>query len=141
MTPPDGARTDLPPQPIPDPDSTPYWEATTQGRIALCRCVECRRWLHPPLERCRSCGGPTAFDEVSGAGTVHGFIVMHRASIPGQGPDPYAIVEVELDDAPGTRLTGRLDGEPGSVRVGDRVAAVVVPIPGGPHHQPAFRPA
>lgn len=130
---------DLPPQPVPDPDSVGFWDALAGGRLALCRCGDCRAWMHPPLERCRRCGGPTSFETVSGAGVVHGFIVMHRASVPGQGAGPHVIALVELDEVPGVRLSGRLaDADPRDVAVGARVVTRVVDVPGGPFHQPEF---
>ena len=134
-------RVDVPPQPLPDVDSQPWWDATAAGRLALCRCAECRAWLHPPLERCRHCGGVTAFEELPGAGVgiIAGVIVMHRASVPGQGVTPHAIVLVDLDDATGVRLTGRVGGaSPADVRVGRRVTTRIVDVPGGPYHQPEF---
>jgi uncharacterized OB-fold protein len=129
-----------PPQPLPDVDTEAFWQATAGGFLALCRCAQCGAWLHPPLERCRQCAGPTSFVEVSGAGTIAGFIVMHRASVPGQGSVPHAIVLVDLDAAPGVRLTGRLAGaDPAQVRVGARVSAAIVDVPGGEYRQPEFR--
>ncbi len=136
---PTAASGDVPPQPVPDPDSVGYWDALAGGGLALCRCATCRTWMHPPLERCRRCGGATAFEPVSGAGAVHSFIVMHRASVPGQGPGPHVIAVVDLDDAPGARLSGRVAGAgPGDVTIGDRVAMRVTPVAGGPFHQPEF---
>jgi uncharacterized protein len=130
---------DIPPQPVPDPDSVGFWEALAGGHLALCRCADCRAWMHPPLERCRRCSGPTAFEPVSGAGAVHSFIVMHRASVPGQGKGPHVIALVDVDDAPGVRLSGRIAGAgPGDVAVGARVVTRVVAVPGGPFHQPEF---
>jgi uncharacterized protein len=133
---------DLPPQPLPDVDSEPYWSATAEGHLALCRCVDCRTWLHPPLERCRRCGGRTRFERVNASGVIAGFIVMHRASVPGLGAAPHAIVLVDLDAAPGVRLTGRLATDNlSSVRVGQRVDAAIVDVPGGRYRQPEFRRA
>jgi uncharacterized protein len=130
---------EVPPQPVPDSDTVGFWEALAGGRLALCRCQACRSWMHPPLERCRRCGGPTSFEPVSGAGTVHSFIVMHRASVPGLGPVPHVIALVDLDDTPGVRVSGRIaDAGPGDVVVGARVTAHVVAVPGGPFHQPEF---
>jgi len=130
--------TDVPPQPLPDPDTVGYWDALAGGALALCRCDGCRAWMHPPLERCRACGARTRFEPVSGDGTVAGFIVMHRASVPGLGGGPHVIALVDLDDAPGVRLSGRLVAAPADVRVGGRVETRVVPVPGGPFHQPEF---
>jgi len=124
---------------VPDPDSAGFWDALAEGRLALCRCRDCRTWLHPPLERCRRCGGATSFEPLSGAGAVHSFIVMHRASVPGLGGGPHVIALVDLDDAPGLRLSGRIaDAAPADVVVGARVVTRVVPVPGGPFSQPEF---
>jgi uncharacterized OB-fold protein len=129
----------VPPQPLPDPDSQGYWDALAEGRIALCRCTECGTWMHPPLERCRRCGGPTQFDTVAGSGRIFSLIVMHRASVPGQGDGPYAIGTIDLDGVEGARLTGRIVGpEPADIHVGDRVAGRIVPVPGGRYHDVQF---
>jgi uncharacterized OB-fold protein len=128
----------VPPQPVPDVDTAPYWAATAEGGLSLCRCTSCRAWLHPPLERCRYCAAPTGFEAISGAGTITGCIVMHRVSVPGQGTEPYAIVLVDLVDAPRIRLTGRLAADPAEAAVGRAVTARIVEIPGGPFHQAEF---
>lgn len=131
-----------PPQPAPDVDSAGFWEATARGELALCRCQRCGRWQHPPVERCRQCAGPTAFEPVSGTGTVFSYIVMHRASIPGfDDLLPYVVATVELDDQPGLRFVARLQGiDPAGVQVGARVRAEIVAVPGGDYHVPVFRP-
>jgi len=130
--------TDVPPQPLPDPDSVGYWDGLAGGQLVLSRCEDCRAWVHPPLERCRACGARTRFEPVSGDGAVAGFIVMHRASVPGLGGGPHVIALVDLDDAPGVRLSGRLVAPPADARVGARVETRVVPVAGGPFHQPEF---
>jgi uncharacterized OB-fold protein len=129
----------IPPQPVPDCDTQGFWDATAAGNLALCRCVECGTWMHPPLERCRACGGPTRFDPVAGTGTVYSFIVLHRESVPGQGPGPHVLAEIDLDGVLGVRLTGRVVGvDPADVKVGARVSARIVDVPGGPFRQPEF---
>ncbi|MDO8389458.1 MAG: OB-fold domain-containing protein [Actinomycetota bacterium] len=128
----------IPPQPLPDVDSQGYWDATATGQIAICRCTACRSWTHPPLERCRHCGGPLAYEPISGDGIINAFIVMHRASVPGQGDAPHAIALIDLDDAPGIRLTGRITGDPNDVRVGDRVTAHLINVAGGDYRIPEF---
>ncbi|CAB4364592.1 MAG: DNA-binding protein [Actinobacteria bacterium] len=128
----------IPPQPLPDVDSQGYWDATAAGQIAIARCAECRAWVHPPIERCSACGGPLAFEQISGNGVVNSFIIMHRASVPGQGDAPHAIALIDLDDAPGVRLTGRVTGDPSLVRVGDRVTAHLIDVVGGTYRIPEF---
>jgi len=132
----------LPPQPLPDADSAPFWEATAAGRLAMCRCQECHLWLQPPLERCRRCAGPTAFEDVAGTGTLYSFIVQHQPSVPGYLDQvPYVVGLVELDEQPGLRLPGRVVGiQPQDVRCDMRVRAELVPLPGGSFTVPVFRP-
>jgi len=133
---------DLPPQPLPDPDTEGFWRATANGEIALCRCQDCGSWQHPPVERCRRCAGPTAFEPVSGRGAVFSFIVVHRASVPGfSGALPYVVALVELDEEPGLRMLSRLVGiEPGAVEIGQRVKGELADLPGGDYRIPVFRP-
>jgi uncharacterized protein len=132
-------EVDVPPQPLPNVDTEGFWEATRRGELALCRCRQCRSWMHPPLERCRSCSGETTFEVISGRGRIHSFIVMHRASVPGLGPPPHVVVLVEFDDAPGIRLTGMLTGVPAeAVEVGAPVQARIVEVPGGSFRAPEF---
>lgn len=124
---------ETPPQPVPDEDSLGFWHALDDGRLEVCRCQGCRRWLQPPLERCPSCWGETAFEPVAGTGAVHSFIVVYQPAIPGYRDQlPYAVGLVELDEQVGLRLPGRIVGvDPTSVAVGQRVTAVVEDLPGG----------
>lgn len=136
---PDSARTESPPQPRPDVDTKGWWEATAAGHLALCRCEDCARWLHPPLERCRHCGGRTRFEQIGATGRIHSFIVQHRRSVPGLGAGPHVIALVDLDAAPGVRLSGRVIGTPmHEVKIGAAVVACCVPIPGGDYYEPEF---
>ena len=132
----------VPPQPAPDEDSAGFWRATADGHLALARCTECRHWLMPPLERCRRCGGPVAWERVAGTGRVHSYIVVHYPAVPGYvGELPYVVALVELDEQPGLRLSARLvDVEPTDVRIGQPVLAEVVDLPGGLWRIPVFRP-
>jgi uncharacterized OB-fold protein len=132
-----------PPQPAPDVDSEPFWAAAADGRLALCRCTECRRWLQPPLERCRHCEAATTFEPVAGTGTVYSFIVQRQASVVGYLDRlPYVVALVELDEQSGLRLPSRLVGvEPDDVTVGMRVAVEFADLPGGDYTVPVFRPA
>ena len=84
----------LPPVPVPDPDTKPYWEALKNGKLMLCRCDDTGKWIHPPLERSRYTGGPVHFEEVSGKGTVYSYIVVRQALVPGRVP-PYVVGLIE----------------------------------------------
>lgn len=138
---PDALR--YPPQPAPDPDTRAFWEATASGRLAVCRCRSCGRWLHPPLERCRECGGETAFEEVTGNGVIYSFIVQRQPLVAGYiDRTPYVVALVELDEQPGLRLPARIVGaDPSEVACGMRVKAEFADLPGGDFTVPVFRPA
>jgi uncharacterized OB-fold protein len=133
---------ELPPQPLPDEDTVGFWQAIDDGQLALCRCQGCRRWLHPPLEHCPTCWAETAYEGVAGTGEVFSFIVVRQPAIPGYRAQlPYIVALVELDEQHGLRLPGRLVGvAPEDAKVGQRVAAEVEDLPGGPFKVAVFRP-
>ncbi len=112
----------LPPVPLPDPDSQGFWDALAADELAICRCADCRRWMQPPMERCRYCGGETAFEPVSGRGSVFSYIVVRHPAVPGHTP-PYVVVLVDLDEEPGVRLTGIIDADPADVQIDMAVRA------------------
>lgn len=130
-----------PPQPRPDFDTAGFWEATAAGQLALCRCAECRLWLHPPLHQCRHCGGKTSFEPVSGRGAIYTYTVVRHPAVPGYLDNlPYVIAIVELDEQVGLKLPTRLiDVDPASVKVGQRVRAEIIPLAGGEFRIPVFR--
>ncbi len=130
-----------PVQPAPDPDSRGFWEATAAGELAICRCVGCRAWLQPPLERCRHCAAATRFERVSGRGTIFSFIVVRHPCSPGYLDDlPYLVGLIELEEQAGLRLPARLVGIAAeAVQIGQCVRAEIVDLPGGEFRIPVFR--
>jgi uncharacterized protein len=116
-----------PPIPVPDPETSGFWASTAEGVLSLCRCTECRKWMHPPLERCRHCGGPTGFEPASGRGRVYSYIVVHHRAVPGL-PVPYVIATVELEDQVGLRMAGIVRAEPDAVRVDAPVQVRLSPV-------------
>jgi len=135
------APSEVPPQPAPDEDSRGFWQAMEGGRVAVCRCRGCRRWLQPPLERCPRCWEETTYEPVSGSGEVFSFIVVRQPAIPGYRDQlPYVVALVELDEQSGLRLPGRLVGvAPEDVKIGQRVTADIQPLPGGSFQMAVFR--
>jgi uncharacterized protein len=133
---------DPPPQPIPDPDSAGFWQATAAGRLELRRCQRCGFWCHPPLECCRRCGEPTRWEPVSGEGSLYSFIVVHQPAVPGfAGLLPYVVGLVELDEQTGLRLAARLENaDPDRLHAGQRMRVRIVDHPGGQFRIPVFHP-
>jgi uncharacterized OB-fold protein len=121
------AEVTMPPVPVPDVVTAGFWEAAAGGTFVMARCSECRRWDHPPQERCRHCDGEMGFEPVVGTGTVFSFIVVRRQFVPGH-PPPEVVALVELDDQPGLRLTAVIDAEPETVAIGAAVWARLAPV-------------
>lgn len=132
-------KSSPPPAPLIDADSTGFWEATRDGRITVCRCTACRSWIPRPMVRCDQCGEPTAFEDISGMGTIYSYVVIHHPSVPAFAAEvPYTIALVELDE--GTRLPGMLKDANGfDAKIGQRVRAELTEVPGAEERAIVFR--
>lgn len=120
-------RSALPPLPVPDALSRPFWEAAAQARLVIQQCRRSGRWFHPPQPVCTCCGQhDLEFREVSGRGVVESFVIMRDKRIAGfEDRVPYVNLFVELDEQPGLILVANLVGaEPDAVSIGDRVRVV-----------------
>ncbi len=128
----------IPPQPIPDPDSRGFWEATREGHLALQQCASCARWQFPALERCRHCAGELHWKPVSGKGVVHTFVIQHHASVPGfTDKVPFVVALMTPDEQADLRIPIRIQTDhPHDVRIGDRLTAKIEPLPGGEFNVP-----
>ena len=118
----------------------PHVEAMQAHRVLVQHCAHCDTWLAPAQVRCDACGAPDpAWREAAGRGTVHTFIVMHRAFHPAFEPlVPYVVAVVELAEGP--RLMTNLVGcAPAAVHVGMPVTACFETVEGREVLQ--FRPA
>ena len=112
------------PAPVVTPLTEPYWGAAEDGRFVLQYCSACSVFTHFPADACRRCGDASHLEwrEVSGAGRVYTFTVVHRAAVPGFHP-PYAIAWIDLDEGPRV-FGGVLDCAPDGVRIGMPVTVV-----------------
>lgn len=130
-----------PPQPSPSLDSQPYWDSLKAGVFALQRCTSCRAWQFPAVESCRHCGAALKLEPISGRGTIHTFIIEHRAVAPGfDHLLPYPIALINPDEAPDLRIPGQIvDAANEDVAIGKAVQAEIVDLPGGDYKVPVFR--
>jgi acetyl-CoA acetyltransferase/uncharacterized OB-fold protein len=97
----------MPVRPLPQPTlaSAGFWAAGADGVLRVLRCADCGAYTHPPLPRCRVCGGPRlALSPVSGRAVVAGFTVNHQQWL-ADFPPPYVIAVVALEEDDGVRLT------------------------------------
>jgi uncharacterized OB-fold protein len=111
--------------PVPDQDSAPYWAALAEGRLELQHCRDCGHWTWPARPICSSCQGESlSWEQVSGAGEVHSWIVTHQPYGPAFVDEvPFTVVLVRLDEQGDILIPGPLASEV-VVHQGLRVHAV-----------------
>lgn len=126
---------------LPEPDETSafYWEAASRGVLAILRCGDCGRFVHPPRLPCPRCGGAAATPEpVSGRGVVHAVTVSHHGST-GRA-SPFALALVALEEDPEVRILAEVLGvEPDRVAIGLPVEVAFEDVGEGVR-LPQFRP-
>ena len=99
------------PLPVRDRDSLPFWDAARQRQLVVQKCSTCGTFRWPPGPICFRCQSiAVEWMPSSGRGHVYSWIVVHQALAGFEDEVPYAVVVVDLDDAPGVRLYGHLVG-------------------------------
>lgn len=97
-------------KPIPrgDFDSQPFWDGCSAHELRLQRCARCAVFRHPPRPLCHQCGSSDHdWVKVDGRGSVYSWTIVRNQAHPAL-PAPYAIVVVELAEAPGIRMVANL---------------------------------
>jgi hypothetical protein len=115
----------LRPAPILTEDNRVFWEAAAQRRLVAQRCTDCGRLRHPPRPMCPHCHSlEHEATELSGAGTVYSYAVLHHPRSP---KFTYPLVTALVDLAEGIRLvTNLVDVEPADVKIGMPVRVAFV---------------
>jgi uncharacterized OB-fold protein len=121
-------------------DTEFFWTAGADGRLLICRCESCGRYLHPPLPRCPKCGGGRVSPApVSGRGHVASFTVNQQAWVPGLAV-PFVFAAVELVEQAELYVFTNIVGCPvEAVRIGMSVEVLFEPY--GEVFLPLFQPA
>ena len=91
------------PAPVPpvNPETKPFWEATSQGRLLVRQCDDCQSLIWYPRAICPECSSMrTSWRQVSGRGTVYSYTVNYRGDGPYRTSGPYVLAYVELDEGP-----------------------------------------
>ena len=110
-----------------DRDTAGFFAAAGRGVLVIRRCNSCEAAIHLPVPRCPHCQSDDGRWEPAGAtGTLYSWTVADHQVHPAF-PVPYTIILVELDDLPGVRVCGRLDGAP-DIRVGQPVRVRFDPV-------------
>lgn len=108
-------------QPLPEltAENTAFWTGGERSELMIAFCGDCQDAIHPPQLLCPACHSQAVTPRaVAGTGTVYTFTVNHQPWLPGMTV-PFTIAVVDLDDAPGVRVTAPVVTEdPDSVRIG-----------------------
>lgn len=110
------------PQPVPNPDSAPYWEGARNGKLLIRRCRRCTALHFMPRHLCPKCwSDDLEWVQASGRGTVHSFTIIRRAPAAAFAPRvPYVVALIDLEE--GLRMLSNVVGETAlETRIGDAV--------------------
>ena len=116
-----------------DADTRGFFEAASEGRLAVQTCNACGHQQQPPRPWCRSChASDLGWQEVPGEGVIHTWTVVEH-QINAHFPTPYTVVLVDVEPRPGeppVRYLGHLPGRP-HLRIGDPVTVTFVDLGDG----------
>ena len=85
------------------PETQKYWDAASEGKLLVKRCLDCGQHHHFPRESCPFCFSErTEWRNASGQETIYSYSVMRRAAV------PYVIAYVTLTEGP-TLMTNIID--------------------------------
>lgn len=121
------------PIPVPDSVSEAFWSSAADGRLVVQRCLQCRRFSHPPAMACPRCTSmDLEYEPVSGRGRIYTFTIARDARNPAFAAlQPYVIAWVELEEQPDVRMICNLPGEDSDrVAIGASVEVFFEPISG-----------
>lgn len=117
------------------PENTAFWTGGERGELMIAFCDSCTHAIHPPQLICPKClSREVTAKAVAGTGTVYTFTVNHQPWLPGMAV-PFAIAVVDVDGAPGVRVTAQVrGGDPEAIAIGQRMKV------GFEHHEDVWLP-
>jgi uncharacterized protein len=126
------------PAPVPNSDSTHYWDACNEERLSYQYCTSCSRPQFFPRAVCVHCGAanPT-WRTSSGTGAIYAITYVYVAGHASfRAEVPYAVALIEMDE--GFRIMMNVVGSSDMAAIGDR-GTVVYEVRGA-IKIPQFRP-
>ena len=113
------------PLPIPNEDSSEYWDGTRKNKLLLQHCDQCGKYRFPPQHLCPDCWSDRSeWVEAAGKGEVYTFAVARRAIKPDWNEKiPYVTALVQLDEGPKI-FTNIVECAPEDVTIGMRVKVI-----------------
>ena len=123
------------PAPEANPETRPFWEAATAGRLLIGKCKSCGKPHYYPRAICPLCGSDaTEWVPASGRGAVYSYSVMRRV------PVPYALAYVTLEEGV-TMMTNIVDCDFDKLKCEQPVKVVFKATEGNGPPLPMFTPA
>ncbi len=99
--------------PRPTPETQPFWAALKEKRFDLPWCQACGKAHFYPRLLCPHCGSERIeWRAASGRGTVHTFVINHKAAKGYEDKAPYVIAVIELEEGPRMLSNLVMDGMP-----------------------------
>lgn len=94
-------------EPLPTPDTAPYWEGAAAGELRIQQCTSCSEYYFYPRPFCPKCGS----DEVewrvtSGRASLVSYVINHRPVPPSDEPLVIALVQLEEGPRMMTNIVG-----------------------------------
>jgi len=88
-------------QPMPLPESQPFWDGTEAEKLLIQRCDDCGRHYFPPAPVCPECTSRNVeWVEASGEAELYSYVITHRPW-PQWGQDgPMSVALVQLAEGP-----------------------------------------
>lgn len=110
------------PLPVPDAETTPYWEGLRSRKLLLRYCAACKRCHFYPRALCPSChSDELEWKEASGRGEVYTYTVARRPAGPAfKASVPYVVALIQLEEGP-RMMSNILTDDVEGVRIGRRV--------------------
>jgi len=108
-----------------DATTLPWWQAASEHRLVVQRCVACGHTRLPPAPVCPECrSSESDWKQVPGRGEVYTYTIVHRPIAAGQAL-PYVIAVIALEDAGGVRMISNVvEVEPERLEIGMPVELV-----------------
>lgn len=112
-------------RPLPEltSENQAFWTGGERGELMIAFCNDCKQAIHPPQLVCPACLSRRVTPRaVAGTGTVYTYTINHQQWLPDMAV-PFALAVVDVDDAPGVRVTAPVDcSDSQSIAIGSRVA-------------------
>lgn len=111
-------------KPVPDVQSEheqEFWDRMVDGEVCVQHCNDCGENVYPPRLRCPDClSSDVNYQEISGKGTVRGYTIIHRPSLP-KFQDEVPIVSAIVRLPEGPSMMGHVKCDPDQITAGDEV--------------------